>query len=488
MSSHRPRDQKLTNIWAGYGSQSSEDDHHTTNEVDDQANDAAPSLAPLDITSDDTTPIGIEDYSNFDWTCFPFPPLQSSLTSATKPILNGPGVTKTRPSCKVSNGNFTSPRQENEVAPQPPIPCRDGTSDNVSPIQNHGRSIGKIVPPNIYPQKHSKTLGTRRYPPLPRSNNVHPPSPRNKRTSTRTESELKPPPGGMNLATTHVNTTSTLPVAQPIMNTPDVCPPTNPPIVTDKSRRSTRLRFPYPSRPLYPFVAKHPHVNDGMHDDDNDTNSDDANYSVPSVPSIETQDGHSFQDKKPAAKQFSHVGKTIGNISASHEQRTVIKANEQTNKKNKKNKRKQDSRPTTVNGLKDDTVRNKLKTLANNTKCLQHCSSFSQASDRRRNPAHFHFLGAFDEMVRVPNAAAYNNYQRVQTNPSVYFLVGDGFEVHKEAFGRELIRVGKMLTDGSPNVDLNFVKTVKDYEILLYDRVRNQNQKKRRTEPQTAFL
>ena len=329
MPSHCQRNQQLSSLLVGYGSTSSEE---SFDELHDHANDAANLLAPLDITSDDTTPFGIEDYSNFDWTCFPFPPLQSSLTSATKPILNGPGVTKTRPSCKVSNGPFTSPRPENEVAPQRPIPCRDGTSDNVTPIQNQGRSIGKIVLQNIHPQKPSKTLGNRRYPPLPRSNNVHPPSPCNKRTSTRTESELKPPPDGMNLATTHVNTTSTLPVAQPIMNTPDVCPPKNPPIVTDKSRRSTRLRFPNPNRPLYPFVAKHPHVNDGMHDDDNDTNSDDANYSVPSVPSIETQDGHSFQDKKPAAKQFIHVGKTIGNICASPEQCTVIKANEQTKK------------------------------------------------------------------------------------------------------------------------------------------------------------
>ena len=115
---------------------------------------------------------------------------------------------------------------------------------------------------------------------------------------------------------------------------------------------------------------------------------------------------------------------------------------EETPTKNKRGskRRKVDTRPTSVNCVKDRTVRAKFAVTAKHLSELQHCSTWENKIDCNEKPKSQHFMYTYDEMVQKPHCSE-NSRTRRPGGPSSIFLCPEDYELKE--LGQRLIAVGK---------------------------------------------
>jgi hypothetical protein len=104
-------------------------------------------------------------------------------------------------------------------------------------------------------------------------------------------------------------------------------------------------------------------------------------------------------------------------------------------------RRKVHTRPSSVAGVKDRTVRAKFELAGKHISELQYCNTWEEEDDRLLHPKSQHFMVTFDEMVQQPHYSKHNRYKR--KNPVLILLTPEDFD--EKAFGSKLVSIGKAM-------------------------------------------
>ena len=151
--------------------------------------------------------------------------------------------------------------------------------------------------------------------------------------------------------------------------------------------------------------------------------------------------------KSPKKKQpTKRVPTKASSKSSTHKQyRPKTQSSPSPNVKHSQVKRLVGSRPTSVNDMKDRTVRTKFELCAKNISELQNCNTMEDEAARNFHPKSQHIMFTYDELVQDPENANYGITRREE--PIMIFLIPEGMSVQE--LGSHLIRIGTEMIKGS---------------------------------------
>ena len=133
-----------------------------------------------------------------------------------------------------------------------------------------------------------------------------------------------------------------------------------------------------------------------------------------------------------------------------------------------KNKRLVDTKPSSLNALKDRCVREQVKTVAGFVEKLQKATTFFQKNDHDSNLKFQHFLFSYDEIIEAPHEVkrytAKEATMKARKMPAGSFLVPEHCD--KVKLGRVLIQAGMRLVGQSPVSRDGEIESVYDHYAL----------------------
>ena len=160
--------------------------------------------------------------------------------------------------------------------------------------------------------------------------------------------------------------------------------------------------------------------------------------------------------KRASVKKSAKVSKYTQN-------RSKIPSSSSSNVKTSQVKRRVDSRPTSVNDMKDRTVRTKFELCTKNISELQNCNTMEDEAARNFHPKSQHIMFTYDELVEDPENANYGITRREE--PIMVFLIPEGMSVQE--LGSHLIRIGTEMIKGSGK-GYHICSSTEEYRELVF--------------------